>query len=451
MKELIFGISGVRGIVGETLTSEVVMKIGMAFGNYMKLKVKSEKLKVIVGRDARKSGEMLKEAFVKGLKVKSEKLKVVDMGVITTPGLLFNIKELDASGGVVITASHNPSEWNGIKFANADGIFLDAKEMEKVYEIYNGLQITDYRLQDYKIAKDDNGQERHIAGVMRVIDVESIRSQHLKVVIDSFIDEGENFLKELGCQVICESSERELEPVAENLVDLSRRVKEVGADIGFATDPDGDRLSIVTEKGEALGEEYTLPLVASRVLKKEHKAQGTRHKLVIVTNLSTSRMLDDVVAQNSGRVIRTKVGEINVVKEMLRSQAVFGGEGNGGIIDPQVQYTRDALVGMGRILDYMTSSGERISVLANHLPKYHMVKEKIKITDYRLQITDFDFLIKLFPEGEINKEDGMRIDFKEGWIHLRKSNTEPILRIVCETKNKDLTNSIVGTIMNKMC
>ncbi len=162
-------------------------------------------------------------------------------------------------------------------------------------------------------------------------------------------------------------------------------------------------------------------------------------------------MLDDVVAQNSGRVIRTKVGEINVVKEMLRSQAVFGGEGNGGIIDPQVQYTRDALVGMGRILDYMTSSGERISVLANHLPKYHMVKEKIKITDYRLQITDFDFLIKLFPEGEINKEDGMRIDFKEGWIHLRKSNTEPILRIVCETKNKDLTNSIVGTIMNKMC
>ncbi len=465
-----------RGIVEKSLTSEVAMRIGTAFGSYIKLKVKSERLKVIIGRDKRESGEMLKEAFVKGMRDSSLSLRmiggvrIIDMGVITTPGLLFNIKELGAKAGVVITASHNPPVWNGIKFANTEGIFLDAKEMEKVYEIYKGLQITDYKLQDYKITKDEKGQKRHIDGVMKAIDAESIRNHHFKVVIDSFIDEGKEFLEELGCQVICEKKERGFEPIAENLFNLSRRVKAESANIGFATDPDGDRLSIVTEDGKALGEEYTLPLVASRVLEKlkaNPSAHGEKHALsgaegrssppelkVVVTNLSTSRMIDDVVEQNGGRVIRTKVGEINVVKEMLRSQAIFGGEGNGGIIDPEVQYTRDALIGMGRILEYMANSGENISVLANQIPKYYMIKDRI--TDYKLQITDFDFLSRLFPEGKISRKDGVRIDFfaesygKDGWIHLRKSNTEPILRIVCETKDKELTKSLVSDIKTKL-
>ncbi len=455
MNKLIFGISGVRGIVGETLTSEVMSRIGEAFSTYILQNVKcnSQTAKILIGRDARESGKMLKEAFIKGVKTKDssqtlrtiENIEFVDMGIMTTPGVLFNIKELGAVGGVIITASHNPSEWNGIKLASEKGIFLDAEEVEKVYAIYNELQITDYKLQDCKTTKDKMGQERHISKVLETIDVKAIKDKHFKVVIDSFINEGEKFLEQLGCRVICENSKRGFEPIAENLVNLSKRVKEVDADIGFAIDPDGDRLSIVNEEGKILGEEYTLPLVANQVLSKMQNAKCKTQNLVVVTNLSTSRMIDYVVSQHNGKVIRTKVGEINVVKGMLKNQAVFGGEGNGGIINPQIQYTRDALAGISGILEYMAVSEEKISTLANRIPKYYMLKDKIK-----LQVANFDFLIKLFPEGKINKEDGLRIDFKEGWIHLRKSNTEPILRIICETKDEELTRALVDDVKTKL-
>ncbi|MCK4352002.1 phosphoglucosamine mutase [candidate division WOR-3 bacterium] len=477
MQKLLFGISGVRGIVGKSLTPEVALNLGKAFGTFVQLTessqqfiTNSKKLKIIVGRDTRKSGNILKETFIDG--VLSTGVEVVDIDLSPTPTVLFNIRVLKMDGGVVITASHNPLEWNGFKFVNNKGTFLNNGNGTKLHQLYSNKKFISNKKGVLK--KDNKGSERHIEAVLNALDVESIKLKHFKIVLDSaqgaLSNEGKIFLKQLGCVLTEETSPREIEPTQANLSGLCKKVKSIGADIGFASDLDGDRLSLVTDKGEALGEEYTLPLVASWVLIRKQKTENRKQKSVIVTNLSTSRMIGDVVGAYNDtpvQVIRTKVGEINVVEKMQLSHAILGGEGNGGIIDPKIQYTRDSLAGMGRILEYMAASGEKISYLANRIPKYYMIKEKIplKTQGLRLKTQDLTKLVlarlKPLATYKINQEDGIRIDFKNkklthkqdtcitpsvgniGWIHIRPSNTESILRIICETSAKKLTESLI--------
>ncbi|MDI6840116.1 MAG: phosphoglucosamine mutase [bacterium] len=436
MHELIFSISGVRGVVGESLTPEVVSDFGKAFGTFIikQSNTHSIRRKIVVGRDARESGNVLKEAFVSG--VLSTGLDVVDIGLSPTPTVLFNVRPLKADGSAVITASHNPSEWNGIKFANKNGIFLNTQEIIKLYEIYKNKKfVTNGK---GALTHDSNSLQRHKEAIFNSIDSKLIQSKQFKVILDSaqgvVSKEGTFLLKQLGCKFWEEDYTRKPEPTQENLSHLSIAVKSKGADIGFATDPDGDRLSLVTEKGEVLGEEYTLPLVASWILSKR--------KGMVVTNLSTSKMVEDIAIEKGCRIIKTKVGEVNVVEQMLRTSAVLGGEGNGGVIDPVIQYTRDSLVGIGRILEYMAISGEKLSSLTARVPKYYMVKKKTNCPEN----IDFESFLNLLPAGEINMEDGLRIDFTDGWIHIRKSNTEPILRIICETKDEKLTRSLVKEV-----
>lgn len=439
MNDLMFGISGVRGIVGKSLTPSVVMKLGKAFGTFIyknmkKPGSKSRHLKIVVGRDDRSSSEELKKSFIEGLLYCGG--EVIDMGMLPTPVLLFNIMKTKSCGGAVITASHNPAEWNGIKFAGPRGIFVSGNEIGEIYHLFK----TDSFIKGIggKVIIDTKGSKRHLIAIVDSIDRDTIRGREFKIAIDSpWFYEISRLFHTLGCKVFEVNSLIGGEPLANNLAALSKCVVSNYADVGFTTDADGDRLGIVTEKGEVLDSEYTLPLVANWVLK--------RRKGLVVTNLSTSRMIDDIVTRNECRLRRTRVGEINVVELMLECGAVFGGEGNGGIIDPFIHYTRDSFIGMCRILESMASSGEKISMLANELPKYYMRKEKIE--DSRSKVKDFDSLIKLFPEGKINREDGLRVDFEAGWVHIRESNTEPIIRLICETNDKNLTDSLLNRVL----
>ena len=438
MPALLFSISGVRGIVGDSLTPQVVSDFGKAFGSFI------NRGKIVIGQDTRKSGNILKKSFIEG--ILSTGCDVIDLGILPTPTILFNIKSLEAAGGAIITASHNPKEWNGIKFANQEGIFLNDSKMRELSNIYETKSWPRVSSNDVgAIGTDNRGGERHIEGIIRTLEVNLIRSKQFKVVLDagggtvSIV--GPPLLEALGCKVIkifCDpvpDFPRPPEPIPENLTELQSHVLKERADIGFATDPDGDRLSIVSEEGEALGEEYTLPLVASHELETK--------KGVVVTNLSTSKMIDDVAYDKGAIIIRTKVGEANVVECMFHNKAVLGGEGNGGVIIPEIQYTRDTLAAMGKILEYMAKGGEKISKLKSKIPSYYMIKRKIA---YDKDIP-YERLLSKLPKGEINYEDGIRISFNKGWLHVRKSNTEPVLRIICETKDKNMCENLYRTVI----
>lgn len=426
MEELIFGISGVRGIVGKGLTTRVAEDFGKAFGTLLTDK------KIVVGRDARENGKLVKEAFVAG--ILSTGTDVVDIGFSPTPTVLLNIQALQLSGGAVITASHNPSGWNGVKFANKKGLFLNSSEIKKLQEIYSTKNFISN--QRGGLETDAHGLERHKKAILDSVALESIRKKKFKVLLDNgggvLAHGGQSFLEEMGCYAIEESTARAPEPTRENLQSIAPKVKNAGADIGFAVDPDGDRLSIITEQGVALGEEYTLPLVASWILEKR--------KGIVVTNFSTSRMVEDVTAAKDCSVIRTKVGEINVVERMLTTKAVLGGEGNGGIIDPVIHYTRDSLAGMARLLEYMAATSEKITILANQIPQYYMIKEKLPKPPH----IDYKLLIQKLPLGNINQEDGLRVSSQDSWIHIRPSNTEPMVRIICESKSRKKCQELIN-------
>ncbi len=461
MKQPIFGVSGVRGIVGESLKEDDIKTLGIAFSFYTK------QGDIVIGRDTRKTGKWIKELLIETLC--NTGCNCIDIGVCPTPTVVYNTKVLKSKGGIAITASHNPENWNGFKFIHKEGRFLNKQEIEVLYNIYNKKRDSSLLTQNDiigQVKKDNNGIKRHIDTVLDNIGNRKslIANRHLKVCLDAcnaaLSVPGKLFLQEIGCEVIDifskpgEPFPRNPEPIAENLNTLERTVKEENADIGFASDPDGDRLSIVTDKGKAVGEEYTLALVSDFMLKEK--------KGNVVINLSTSRMIEDIFKKNcqlstvNCQLIRTPIGEANVVEEMLKSGAILGGEGNGGVIIPEIQYTRDAIAGMGKILEYMAASGEKISTLVSNLPKYYMLKKKIngsmvhgslfmeQITDNYEPITK---LLSKLPNGKINYEDGMRLDFGDGWLHIRKSNTEPVVRIICETKEKTLTEKLVETVI----
>jgi phosphomannomutase len=445
-KDLMVGISGVRGVVGDGLTPEVLTRYSAAFGNLCESRRQNISPVVVLGRDSRISGEMCRLAVLSGLSATG--CEVIDIGICPTPTVQIAVEELGASGGMVITASHNPIQWNALKFIGPDGTFLGQRQAERLFDLVRKDKIAYQSWSGLgKVRNDHRWTQRHIQKLLKLkyVDVKKIKRAKLKVVLDccngaaGVVSPG--LLKALGCQVIelyCNPDgnfAHNPEPRPENLASLCRAVKKHKADIGFANDPDVDRLAIVSEHGIPLGEEVTLALAAEFMLSKRPKSK-------VVTNISTSRMIDDIAKEFGSRVYRTKVGEAHVVTRLKGIKGIIGGEGNGGVILPELHYGRDALVAMALTLQYLTDSHQTITHLASQLPRYYMIKKKGKLKkDFERNLAG---LKRKYAREKMVLIDGVRIDFKDSWIHIRKSNTEPVFRIIAEAKSKRKAKELVS-------
>jgi phosphomannomutase len=426
MDSLMIGVSGVRGVIGRSLTPELVTRFSMAFGTYMKGGT------VVVGRDTRMSGAMVKHSVFAGLMASG--CTIIDVGVATTPSCSLSIVELGANGGIVISGSHNPAEWNALKFFKHSGICLNEAEAAELLDIYyqgNFRGVAHDKLKAERI--DTLAGERHLSRVLAVTNGEAVRARRPRVVLDSCNGAGSEItprlIEALGGEVVrihCSPGEpfpHNPEPIFVNLADLCEKVVAVKADVGFAQDADADRVAIVDENGRFIGEEYSLALATAAVL--------PRRPGKVVANLSTSRMCEDVAKRNGCEVVRTKVGEVHVAERMMEVGAVIGGEGNGGVIDPRVHYGRDSLSGIAMTLQYMAETGRKLSELVADIPAYHMKKTKIECTrDVALELVRR--ATKEFASERINTEDGLRIDWPDAWVHVRPSATEPAVRIIAE-------------------
>ncbi|MCJ7544496.1 MAG: phosphoglucosamine mutase [Phycisphaerae bacterium] len=429
-ERLIVSVSGVRGTVGGTLSPAIACEFGCAFGTML-----GAGATVAVGRDTRPSGSMLISALEAGLLGCG--VDVVDLGVATTPGVALMTKLMEASGGVVVTASHNPAEYNGLKFLQPTGTGLTAAMAEKLKGIWQSRRFA-------LAGSDHQGQERrqtnthglHIDTVCALIDEKKIASRRFKVVLDSVNGAGcvvsPMLLGRLGCEVCHLNAEASgqfahpPEPSEENLTQLCQAVRRHKAAVGFAQDADGDRLAIVDENGTFIGEEYTLALAAAYVLR--------HRKGKLAANLVTSRMIDDIAAAAGCQVVRAPTGEANVVEAMEREGCIFGGEGGGGVIEPRVVPVRDSLVGMAYVLQYLAETGQTVSQLVAEIPRYVMVKTKLPCPPDAMELLT-KAVRKAFADREgvrFNPADGLRVDLPDGWVCLRASNTEPILRILAE-------------------
>ena len=431
MGTLMTSISGIRGIIGDGLEPEIIIKHTKAYADFV------VSGRVVIGRDARITGEMVNQIVTGTLLAKG--IDVVDIGICPTPTVQFNVKKLNASGGIAISASHNPNEWNALKLLNNTGQFLSPEEFNQMQKYLNQSE-TKYKPWD-KIGKRTEfkqGIQNHVDAILAlgIIYLDEIRKRKFKVVLDCVNGAGAyvlpEFLKEFGCEAIesnCEKTgifPRTPEPLPENLTETMKKVKEVKADIGIVVDPDVDRLVLITDKGEPFCEENTIVQVVQFVLSKK--------KGNVVVNLSTTRAVDDVAAKYGCKVYRSPVGEANVVKKMKEVKAVIGGEGSGGVIFPELQYGRDALVGIALILQDLTDYGKSLSKLKDELPQYFISKKKIELTTNPDEV--IQKLKATFSGPKINTDDGLRVDFNDHWVHFRKSNTEPIVRIITEAKTK---------------
>ena len=441
--ELIRGVSGVRGIVGKTLTQEVVTEYANGFS-----RIQSDKSPMLIGRDSRAHGKSLAKNIIE--KLISSGRDVMDYGIIPTPTAQFLIQNEGFCGGIVITASHNPSNWNGLKFIDQDGCFLDSNKNQSLFNLVdNPSKIECLNLGKYKSIV--NGYDKHIDHTLKLscIDIERIKIKKYKVVVDAVNGAASvalpKMLKRLGCEVFCIHCNqnglfpRGAEPLAKNLKDLSIAVKDNKADIGFATDPDGDRLAIVDENGIPIGEEYTLTICADSFLKTKNNDIKN-----IVTNLSTTSALDRVANKYGVNVLRTSVGEINVVNKMKEVGSVFGGEGNGGVIFSESHYGRDAIVAASLFLNGMSCSTMKVSEIFKSMPQYYMKKEKLDL--YHIEPDLALKNIKKVIKTESNELDGLKLIWKDSWVHVRKSNTEPILRIYAEAPSEDEVDRLIFMI-----
>jgi phosphomannomutase len=444
---LMVSVSGVRGRVGEGLTPEVIAWFAAAFGAYA-LKRGPGKT-VVIGRDSRVSGPMFVRAATAALQ--SVGCDVVDVGIGATPGVQLAVEDLKAAGGLAVTASHNPIEWNALKFIGPSGMFLDADEGREMRAFLDG-EIPRARWRDLGGWKEDGGAvDRHLQRILAIpfVDAELIRSRRFHVALDCVRGAGgtifPRLLEALGCTVEAINLEtdglfpREPEPVAENLKELEALVRSSGAVVGLATDPDVDRLSLVSEQGAAIGEDYTLALASTLVL---------RHRPgPLVTNLSTSRLMDDVAERAGVPLFRAPVGEINVARRMQAEGATVGGEGNGGVILPDVHLTRDAPVAAALILQLLAETGESLSSLAGAIGRYEIVKEKLPRPAGALDAV-YDALAARFADAEADRQDGLRLSWpaRKAWAHLRPSGTEPIVRIICEAPTRDEAQGLVEAL-----
>ncbi len=445
LRTLKTGISGVRGIVGESLTPQLLIGFAQAFGTYLKGGT------VVIGRDTRPSGELVRTSLVGGLLATG--CDIVDVGVAPVPAIQMAVKEAHAVGGVAITASHNPQKWNALKFIRHDGVALHPHQVEELLSVYyQGKYSLATSDQIGSVVMDEGAVDRHLQAVVAAADVERIGGAGLKVVVDCVNGAGSvmvgRFLETLGCEVVTINDTPDgifphaPEPVRENLWQLEKSVNDHGADIGFAIDADADRLAIVSEKGEAIGEEFTLAFACD--------AMAGRSDGPLVTNISTSRMIDEVGARYGKKVIRTKVGEINVVLQMMRQKAGIGGEGNGGVIWPKVSYCRDSIAGMAIILAGLVERGGTVSDWVKTFAPSETCKSMMQCAVIRVQPA----LLTL-----ADKYDGLNMDTTEGvkvtwpngsWLHVRPSNTEAALRVIAEADTFDQAHDLVNDAMDIM-
>ncbi len=429
MSKLMIGISGVRGVVGDNLTPELLVNLGQAFGTW------TDSGKVVVGRDTRASGDMVKHAVFSGLL--SAGCRIVDVGVCGTPSAAMMIRKLNADGGIVISASHNTIEWNALKFFRSDGVYMTQDQGRQLLDIYYGgdsVKVGYDRL--HAVETDSGALENHLDKVMDIIDVPAFKKRKFRVAVDCCNGAGSDlaleFLRRTGCTILpihCKMNgifPRNPEPTRSHVTEILDVVKKKGADLGFAQDADADRVAFISELGDYIGEEYSLALAARYRLS---KAKGP-----VVTNLSTTRMIDDVAREAGVEVIRTPVGEVNVAEAMLENHAVIGGEGNGGVIDPRVHHGRDALTGAALIMQYLLETGKPLSQLAAEIPAYQMSKQKVECSKRSVA----PVLKKLAEEEalQVDTQDGVKLDFADGWVHVRPSNTEPIVRVYSEARTQ---------------
>lgn len=430
-------ISGVRGVVGDSLTPTLLTRFAQAFGTH------TGSGTIVVGRDPRTSGEMVKHAVIAG--ILSSGGRVVDIGVCPVPTVQLQVRRRNAQGGIAITASHNPPEWNALKFIGPNGLFLDAGQARELLDIYHQGEYTKVRGDEIRAVEEAEGAtDLHLKAIL---DVLGPLPAKLRVVLDSCNGAGSlvgpKLLEALGAEVISinvtpdGSFPRPAEPLPENLADLCRTVKEHRADIGFAQDMDADRLAIVSEQGKPIGEDYTLVLAALYVLAREPGP--------VVANLSTTSALNAVAKKFGCPLFLTKIGEVHVTDKMQQQNASIGGEGNGGVIYPRINFARDSLVGMALVLHLLTESGKSVSELLESLPRYSLVKEKMVCPSERIAAV-LKMLRQEFGEYELDTRDGVKVIMPEGWFLVRGSNTEPIIRIVAESSDEDRAREWVANV-----
>ena len=450
---LIKSISGIRGTIGgrpgNTLSPLDVVRFTAAFGTWIALQ--SSKKKIIVGRDGRISGVMVQNLVVSTLNALG--LDVIDVGLSTTPTVEMAVKFEDAAGGIIITASHNPKEWNALKLLNGDGEFISEKDGAELLEIADK--------EDFNFATVDKlgshtfnttSLQQHIEAIVKypLVDIAAIKNRNFKIVLDAINSTGAiavpALLKELGVEnVTILNGEvngkfaHNPEPLPQNLRELCNEVNKQHADLGIAVDPDVDRLCFVCEDGSLFGEEYTLVAVADYVL--QHRKGNT------VSNMSSTRALKDVTLKQGGSYFPSAVGEVNVVNKMKEVEAVIGGEGNGGIIVPDLHYGRDALIGIALFLTYLAKEAKSAKQLRNKYPYYFISKNKIELHKGVEISKIFDSIKKKYQKNPINTEDGLKIEFGNDWVHLRTSNTEPIIRIYAESTFETTANNIAKRMM----
>lgn len=441
---LIKSISGFRGTIGgrtdDNLTPVDAVKFAAAYGTWVKQQLPKENYRIVVGRDARISGEMIQELVMNTLVGLG--IQVIDLGLSTTPTVEVAVPMEHADGGIILTASHNPKQWNALKLLNNKGEFINAEEGAKVLEIAEKQDFIFAEVDDLgKITKNDAYIDMHIDEILdlELVNTEAIKKAKFSVVVDAVNSTGgiaiPLLLERLGVETIklyCEPTgefPHNPEPLKEHLTDICKKVPQEKANLGVVVDPDVDRLAIIDENGQMFGEEYTLVAVADYIL--GHKKGNT------VSNLSSSRALRDVTEKQGGTYSASAVGEVNVVKLMKATQAVIGGEGNGGIIYPELHYGRDSLVGIALFLSLLAERSISVSELRKTYPAYYMAKNKIQLTPSLDVDAILATITQRYQKEEISTVDGVKIDFPENWVHLRKSNTEPIIRIYTEAKTQE--------------
>lgn len=443
---LMISVSGIRGRVGHGLTPEVVARYAAAFGAWAVAgaKARGTRCAVVLGRDSRVTGPLFHSITRAALE--SVGADVIDIGLTTTPTLQLAVEHHHAAGGLGITASHNPIEWNALKFIGPDGLFLSAAqgaEMRALVE--SGIPYAQWD-ELGSVHFDAEAVARHLDAVLALpfIDVDGIRARRFRVAYDACRGAGgvviPKLLELLGCEVTSIELEadgrfpRPPEPIAENLVALQSLVRETGAQIGFATDPDVDRLALVADDGRAIGEDYTLAL-ATRVVLRHRKG-------AVVTNLSTSRIVDDMAAEYGVSVVRAPVGEVNVALKMRAVDAVIGGEGNGGVILPELHLGRDAPLGVALLLQLLHEDAEPLSRIVERFPRYSIIKDKLDRPDKPLDAV-YAALKAAFSDAEVDTQDGLRLSWPDRWVHIRPSGTEPIVRVIAEGRTEQSARELV--------
>ena len=450
---LIKSISGIRGTIGgkagTSLTPIDVVKFTVAYGAW--IAQHGDNKTIVVGRDGRISGEMVRNLVVATLQ--SVGFNVLDLGLSTTPTVEMAVKTEKAAGGIILTASHNPKEWNALKLLNSDGEFLSAADGQWILDYAEGNETTFAEINKIgTVTHSDAFIQKHIDVILQhpLVDVEAIKKQNYKVIVDPVNSTGAlavpALLKALGVEAVTVINEEVTgrfahnpEPLPENLVELCATVKKQDASLGIAVDPDVDRLCFICEDGSLFGEEYTLVAIADYIL--SHKKGNT------VSNLSSTRALRDVTEKHGGTYYPSAVGEVNVVKKMKEVNAVIGGEGNGGVIVPELHYGRDALIGIALFLTHLAKSGKTVKALRSTYPDYFISKNKIELGEDVDVKHIFEQIKKKYKKQPVNTEDGLRIEFDNDWVHLRTSNTEPIIRIYAESGTETTASNIAKRIM----